>query len=424
MCSQLAINIMPSVLIGPFVIAFYTYETYVSSGGLGIAIIYGYYIVGAIVNKFLMSPMVKWSARVEKAEGDFRYKHVSIRNNAESIALYEAEPFEQYECNRIFILLWWRQFKFLCWKLPNLLWQQLYDHYGGILSYAVQFIPILIIGLYDDLPMQDLGRIISNNAFVYMYLINSFTQIADVALSTGEMAGVLQRVAELVQVCNYMGNTTIGHSGFVINSKFEEDDRDEQMMYSLHNVSYSVPNYHSTQRLLNDFSLTIRRNSKVWIKGPSGSGKTSLVRVLSQLWQCETDYASINSILSNLKLDWLVERCGGLFHPVEFEWQNTLTPSEQQRLAFARVLFQQPQLVILDESFSCIEPEIEEQIYQILISSDIGFISIGHHPSLIKFHDTIIHLDGCGTYKVRSLLPLSPTSTIDPISCNDFSNST
>lgn len=48
--------------------------------------------------------------------------------------------------------------------------------------------------------------------------------------------------------------------------------------------------------------------------------------------------------------------------------QNTLTPSEQQRLALARVLFQQPQLVILDESSSSIDLEIEEHIYQLLIS--------------------------------------------------------
>ncbi|VBB32987.1 unnamed protein product [Acanthocheilonema viteae] len=405
MCNQLAINIMPSILIGPFVIAFYTYKTYISTGGLGIAIICGYFIVGIIVNKFLMSPMVKWNARVEKAEGDFRYKHVSIRNNAESIALYEAEPFEQYECNRIFMLLWWRQFKFMCWKLPNLFWQQFYDYYGGILSYAIQFIPILITGLYDDLPIQDLGRIISNNAFVYMYLINSFTRITDVALSTGEMAGILQRWVIFDR-----------NDDFVVDSAFKKNGTNKLMIYDIHNISYTLPNCYPTQKLLKDFSFAINKDAKIWITGPSGSGKTSLIRVLSRLWQHETgyircglkrgqilrlsqtpyfpcghlslfqqisfpatgisnsieridnDYVSITSILNELKLDWLIERCEGLFNPVEFEWQDTLTPSEQQRLAFARVLFQQPQLVILDESSSCIDLEIEEHIYQLLIS--------------------------------------------------------
>ncbi|VIO88169.1 Uncharacterized protein BM_BM17988 [Brugia malayi] len=474
-CNQLAINIIPAILIGPFVIAFYTYKTYISSGGLGIGIIYGYFVVGTIVNKFLMSPMVKWNARVAKAEGDFRYKHISIRNNAESIALYEAEPFEQYESNRIFMILWWRQFKFLCWKLPNLFWQQLFDYYGGILCYAIQFIPILIAGIYDDLPIQDLGRVISNNAFVYMYLINSFTRITDVALSTGEMAGILQRVAELIRVCEHMGNNRTGSNNFLADSRFIKDDTNRDMIYDIHKISYSLPNYYSTQNLLNDFSFLINKNAKIWIKGVNGSGKTSLIRVLSQLWRHETgyikcgakrgqilrlsqtayfpcghlslfqqisfpatgisdslektdnDYASIIKILNELKLDWLIERCEGLFNPVEFEWQDTLTQSEQQRLAFARVFYQQPELVILDGSSSCIDLEIEEHIYQLLISNNIGFISIGHHPSLIKFHDKVLHLNGCGSYTIRSLKSfnqISTTDITDIISSNSFSSFT
>uniref|UniRef100_A0A1I7V718 ABC transporter domain-containing protein n=1 Tax=Loa loa TaxID=7209 RepID=A0A1I7V718_LOALO len=104
--------------------------------------------------------------------------------------------------------------------------------------------------------------------------------------------------------------------------------------------------------------------------------------------------------------------------------QDTLTRSEQQRLAFARVLYQQPQFVILDESSSSIDLEIEEHIYQLLISNNIGFISIGHHPSFTKFHDTILHLDGCGNYTIRSLKSFSPTSTIDAINSNDLSDFT
>lgn len=51
---------------------------YCSTGGLGIAIIYGYFVIGVIVNKFLISPMVKWNGRVEKAEGDFRYYFMNL----------------------------------------------------------------------------------------------------------------------------------------------------------------------------------------------------------------------------------------------------------------------------------------------------------------------------------------------------------
>uniref|UniRef100_A0A1I8EMD7 ABC transporter domain-containing protein n=1 Tax=Wuchereria bancrofti TaxID=6293 RepID=A0A1I8EMD7_WUCBA len=296
-----------------------------------------------------------------------------------------------------------------------------------------------------------------------MYLINSFTRITDVALSTGEMAGILQRVAELIRVCKHMDNNRAGGNNFLADSRFIKDDTNRDMIYDVHKISYSLPNYYSTQKLLNDFSFLINKNAKIWIKGVSGSGKTSLIRVLSQLWQHETgyikceakrgqilrlsqtpyfpcghlslfqqisfpatgisdslektdnDYASIIKILNELKLDWLIERC-----------EDTLTQSEQQRLAFARVFYQQPQLVILDESSSCIDLEIEEHIYQLLISNNIGFISIGHHPSLVKFHDKMLHLNGRGSYTVRSLKSFNQISTTDItniISSNEYSSS-
>ena len=49
----------------------------------------------------------------------FRYKHASIRANAEASAFYNAESFEKHECNRLFNTLLGRQFRFLCWKLPT-----------------------------------------------------------------------------------------------------------------------------------------------------------------------------------------------------------------------------------------------------------------------------------------------------------------
>uniref|UniRef100_A0A183ELA8 ABC transporter domain-containing protein n=1 Tax=Gongylonema pulchrum TaxID=637853 RepID=A0A183ELA8_9BILA len=70
----------------------------------------------------------------------------------------------------------------------------------------------------------------------------------------------------------------------------------------------------------------------------------------------------ISGILNNLQLSWIIERCGGLYSPVEFEWQDTLTPGEQQRLAFARVIYQRPELVILDESTSSVGVDVEELI--------------------------------------------------------------
>uniref|UniRef100_A0A914YZZ3 ABC transmembrane type-1 domain-containing protein n=1 Tax=Panagrolaimus superbus TaxID=310955 RepID=A0A914YZZ3_9BILA len=71
-CDRLAVKIIPVFLSGPFVIAYYTYQTYQTAELLGVGICYGYFVIGSIINKFLISPLSKWSARVEKSEGDFR----------------------------------------------------------------------------------------------------------------------------------------------------------------------------------------------------------------------------------------------------------------------------------------------------------------------------------------------------------------
>ena len=71
--------------------------------------------------------------------------------------------------------------------------KQFFDYYGGLLSYALQFIPIIMLGTYDSKTPADLAQIISNNAFVYIYLVNSFTRLTDLAMDAGEMAGVFQR---------------------------------------------------------------------------------------------------------------------------------------------------------------------------------------------------------------------------------------
>ena len=88
------------------------------AGFQGVGLIYVYFLIGTIVNRFLIIPLTKWSARVEKSEGDFRYKHVTIRDHAESSILYNAENFENDECNRIFSVLLKKQFQNIVWTLP------------------------------------------------------------------------------------------------------------------------------------------------------------------------------------------------------------------------------------------------------------------------------------------------------------------
>lgn len=78
-------------------------------------------------------------------------------------------------------------------QLDISVWQQFFDYFGGVLSYVIQYLPIIILGTYDSKSPAELSQTISNNAFVYIYLINSFTTVTDMAINVGQMAGIFQR---------------------------------------------------------------------------------------------------------------------------------------------------------------------------------------------------------------------------------------
>jgi len=90
------------------------------------------------------------------------------------------------------------------------------------------------------------------------------------------------------------------------------------------------------------------------------------------------------------------------------DWSNTLSLGEQQRLAFGRVLVNAPKLVILDEATSALDMVAEAKMYILL--RDMGkkqlyqngklsapgltYISVGHRPSLLAYHDQRLRLNG------------------------------
>ena len=81
-----------------------------------------------------------------------------------------------------------------------------FDYLGSIASFLVIAIPIFA-GVYDkeftDHPAE-LARIISENAFVCMYLIYQFSKLVNLAPSVSTIAGVTHRVAEIFELLNQL----------------------------------------------------------------------------------------------------------------------------------------------------------------------------------------------------------------------------
>jgi len=75
------------------------------------------------------------------------------------------------------------------------------------------------------------------------------------------------------------------------------------------------------------------------------------------------------------------------------DWSDVLSLGEQQRLAFARVLTNQPALALLDESTSALDMDTEAAMYKLLKSvPGLTYVSVGHRPSLRTFHKHALDL--------------------------------
>ncbi|MBZ3876539.1 ATP-binding cassette sub-family D member 4 [Sciurus carolinensis] len=255
-CRQLS-SMASKLIISPFTLAYYTYQCFQSTGWLGPVSIFGYFILGTLVNKSLMGPIVAKLVQQEKLEGDFRFKHMQIRRELMSKEL---------------------------WLYIGI---NTFDYLGSILSYVVITIPIFS-GVYGDLSPTKLSTLVSKNAFVCMYLINCFTRLIDLSTTLSDMASYTHRIGELQEALMEM-SLKLQDCEILDDSEWDLDKASGRpapepadTAFLLERVSISAPS--SDIPLVKDLNLKICEGQSLLITGNTGTGKTSLLRVLGGLW--------------------------------------------------------------------------------------------------------------------------------------------
>ncbi|PXF48170.1 ABC transporter D family member 2, chloroplastic [Gracilariopsis chorda] len=182
--------------------------------------------------------------------------------------------------------------------------------------------------------------------------------------------------------------------------------------------------------LFENVSFTLENGERLLIVGPSGTGKSSALRALAGLWtygqgtvmrpkledmfflpqkpyctlgslreqlvyptpvaEAAASTAELETALQLVNLENLPSRVGGLEEVRD--WSGILSLGEQQRLAFARLIVGKPKLAILDECSSALDTASEDRLYSHLQSIGIGYISVGHRPSLYRYHNLVLRL--------------------------------
>ena len=118
----------------------------------------------------------------------------------------------------------------------------------------------------------------------------------------------------------------------------------------------------------------------------------------------------LHQVLDQVNLPDLAERFGGL--DAEKDWSDVLSLGEQQRLAFARILINKPQYIILDEATSALDVENEATLYNHLQQLETTFVSVGHRPTLIQYHQKLLKLIDHNSWKIEDAKDAAKISEI------------
>ena len=267
-CQQFS-EISSKLLISPFTIAYYSYQCFVSTGYIGPVSIYVYFVIGSIINRIIMSPIVSLVVRQERNEGDFRFKHVNIRTNSESIVFLQGSKIEGNKVDTKLQQLLRIQQTIVNYEFWLNLSVNLFDYLGSVLSYFVIAIPIFA-GSYDNLNSVQLSSLISKNAFVSMYLINCFSTLMDLASKITDIAGYTHRIGELYECLGSQSEECKRiNDQFMKNFGSTEISHGQNIFYDLKSITYS-PNG-SSKSLVDKMHMTVMKGKSILIMGATGN---------------------------------------------------------------------------------------------------------------------------------------------------------
>ena len=290
---------------------------------------------------------------------------------------------------------------------------------------------VLILGVL--LAMQ--GRFSLGMILLFQGFLNSFMSPAMMIISAGqslqEMRTAMERVEDVMQ--------------YPTDPHFSDAPLSEEADYSklsgeveLKNVSFGYSRL--GQPLIRDFSMHVKPGSRVAFVGPSGCGKSTLSKLISGLyrpWSGEILFdgkpiAQIDrgvftgsvavvdqdivlfedTIAANIKMwdssiedfemilaardaqiyDDIMARDGGFYGRLA-DGGRDLSGGQRQRLEIARVLAQDPSVIIMDEATSALDAKTEYELVKAVKDRGITCIVIAHRLSTIRDCDEIIVLD-------------------------------
>ncbi|WP_288855919.1 ABC transporter ATP-binding protein/permease [uncultured Pseudomonas sp.] len=365
-----------------------------------------YAAVGSWLTHLIGRRLIGLSNQQQRFEADLRFSMVRVRENAESIALYNGEPNERQRLSTRFGKVW-QNF----WDIMKVS-KRLTFFTAGYSQIAIIF-PFIVAAPRYFTGKIELGELMQiNSAFGnvqenFSWFINAYSELATWRATSDRLLSFQQAMSD-----NEQRTPAI-------------DVRPEGERLVIKDLGMDLAD---GRHLLTDADMTVEPGERVMLSGRSGSGKSTLLRAMGHLWpdghgsirlpatrylflpqkpylpigtlKAVLSYPQDDSVypaeryaqvLETCRLPHLVNRLDEANH-----WQRMLSPGEQQRLAFARALLFAPRWLYMDEATSAMDEEDEATLYQALIDElpGLSIVSVGHRSSLKRFHGRHVRIDG------------------------------
>ena len=307
----------------------------------------------------------------------------------------------------------------------NQFWGMIPVFFSTVANYAV-----LILGVY--MIMQ--GHFSLGGVLMFQGFLSSFMSPAMTLVSAGqtiqEMRTQMERIEDVMEYPTDVNTEDREAEGAKL-SKLSGN-------IELKNITFGYSRLE--EPLISDFSLKMKTGERVALVGASGCGKSTISKLVSGLYQPwsgevlfdgkkREDYprdvmtGSIavvdqeiilfeDTVANNIKMwdesikdfemilaardaqihDDITALSGGYRHKLLTGGKN-LSGGQRQRLEIARVLAQDPTIIILDEATSALDARTEHEVVKAIHDRGITCIVIAHRLSTVRDCDEIIVLD-------------------------------
>lgn len=371
-----------------------------------------YVLFATIIAFWIGRPIIRLSFDNEKYNAIFRYALVRLRDASESVAFYRGEVAERVQLRKRFEPIVSNYQRFINRSVGFYGWNLTMSQIINPLPWIIQA-PRLFSGNIQLGDVSQTGSAFGSIQTSLSFFRNSYDAFA------GWRASIIR----------LHGLVVANEEGRALPELTVEPSR--HCMIEMKSIDVWTP---ADERLIDDLNLELNPGDTLIITGQSGSGKTTLLRSLAQLWPYTTgtlrcpdginetmflsqmpyvplgdlravvSYPKGPDVLSDAELRAALDKvslpqCARRLAEVA-DWAKVLSPGEQQRIAFARVLLTKPKVVFFDEATSALDEGLEYSMYDLVRRGlpETILISVTHRSTVGQHHEQHLRLLGGGEW--------------------------